>query len=94
MDCNELALVNDEDDGMQWQGLQSLYSLCFWGTPNLVPLLDGLQHVNTLQKLKIHNCTDLMAILEWIGNLTSLHHLEVYKCFNLTSLLLGNLDPS
>ncbi|KAM3685774.1 hypothetical protein ACB098_11G146500 [Castanea mollissima] len=85
-DCNELALVNDEDDGMQWQGLRSLHSLCFWGTPKLASLPDGLQHVNTLQKLEILDCTDLMAIPEWIGNLTSLHHLSISGCFNLTSL--------
>ena len=86
VDCNELALVNDEDDGMQWQGLRSLHSLCFWETPKLVSLPDGLQHVTTLQKLKILNCTNLMALPEWIGNLTSLHYLAISGCFNLTSL--------
>ncbi|XP_030949108.1 putative disease resistance protein RGA4 [Quercus lobata] len=86
VDCNELALVNDEDDGMQWQGLRSLHSLCFWGTPKLVSLPDGLQHVTTLQKLEILNCTNLMVLPEWIGNLASLHYLAISGCFNLTSL--------
>ena len=86
VNCNEIALVNDEDDGMQWQGLRSLHSLCFRRTPKLVSLPDGLQHVITLQKLRIHNCTGLMAIPEWIGNLTSLHHLSISGCSNLTSL--------
>ena len=86
VDCNELALVNDEDDGMQWQGLRSLHSLRFLRTPKLMSLPDGLQHVTTLQKLKILNCTNLTALPEWIGNLTSLHYLAISGCFNLTSL--------
>uniref|UniRef100_A0A7N2N6Z4 Disease resistance protein RGA3 n=1 Tax=Quercus lobata TaxID=97700 RepID=A0A7N2N6Z4_QUELO len=81
VDCNELALVNDEDDGMQWQGLRSLHSLRFWGTPKLVSLPNGLQHVTTLQKLEILNC-----------NLTSLRGLVIDKCRNLTSLPQGIRD--
>ena len=86
VNCNEIALVNDEDDGMQWQGLRSLHSLRFLRTPKLMSLPDGLQHVTTLQKLKILNCTNLMALPEWIGNLASLHYLAISRCFNLTSL--------
>uniref|UniRef100_A0A7N2RF65 Uncharacterized protein n=1 Tax=Quercus lobata TaxID=97700 RepID=A0A7N2RF65_QUELO len=86
VNCNEIGLVNDEDDGMQWQGLRSLHSLRFLRTPKLMSLPDGLQHVITLQKLKIHICTGLMAIPEWIGNLTSLHHLSISGCSNLTPM--------
>uniref|UniRef100_A0A2N9HER9 Disease resistance protein RGA3 n=1 Tax=Fagus sylvatica TaxID=28930 RepID=A0A2N9HER9_FAGSY len=70
--CKELALLNDEDDGMQWQGLRSLRTLSFEGIPKMSSLPDGLQHVTTLQDLNIWDCSNLVAIPEWIGNLTSL----------------------
>uniref|UniRef100_A0A2N9FMK0 Disease resistance protein RGA3 n=1 Tax=Fagus sylvatica TaxID=28930 RepID=A0A2N9FMK0_FAGSY len=90
--CKELALLNDEDDGMQWQGLRSLRTLSFEGIPKMSSLPDGLQHVTTLQDLNIWDCSNLVAIPEWIGNLTSLEILQIRECFNLTSLLQGIRD--
>ncbi|KAK7819158.1 disease resistance protein rga2 [Quercus suber] len=62
MYCNELALLNDENDGMQWQGLKSLRFLHLERIPNLVSLPNGLQHVTTLKYLQIINCPNLMAL--------------------------------
>ncbi|KAK7855389.1 hypothetical protein CFP56_028260 [Quercus suber] len=86
LDCNELVLLNDEDDGMQWQGLRSLSSLYFTGLPKLLSLPNGLQHITTLQKLQIRDCPNLAALPEWIGNLKSLQELNISKWPNLTSL--------
>ena len=94
MYCNELALLNDEDDGMQWQGLRSIRFLHLERIPNLVSLPNGLQHVTTLKYLQIINCPNLMALPGWIGHLTSLQSLEIDKCLELTSLPRGIRDLS
>ena len=82
-DCNEFSVLNEEDDGMQWQALSSLYSLDFEGIPKLRFMPVGLQHVTTLQQLRIWECSSLMVLPEWI---TSLQKLEIGKCPNLTSI--------
>jgi Leucine-rich repeat (LRR) protein len=87
-DCPGLELANDED-GMQWQGLKSLFSLCFSKLSKMVSLPLGLQHVTTLQKLKISDCYNLTAIPEWIQNCTSLQEFEIFGCSSLTSLPEG-----
>ncbi|KAL4600404.1 hypothetical protein ACB092_11G197300, partial [Castanea dentata] len=94
MYCNELALLNDEDDGMQWQGLRSLRFLHLERIPNLVSLPNGLQQVTTPKYLQIINCPNLMALPGWIGHLTSLQSLEIDKCPELTSLPRGIRDLS
>jgi Leucine-rich repeat (LRR) protein len=86
--CTELELANDED-GMQWQGLKSLFSLSLSNLPKMVSLPLGLQHVTTLQELKISFCYNLMAISEWIQNCTSLQVFEILNCSSLTSLPEG-----
>nr|POE86711.1 hypothetical protein CFP56_76648 [Quercus suber] len=58
---NELALLNNEDDGLQWHGLKSLRSLCLMGITKLVSLPDGLQHFMTLQQLIISERPSLIA---------------------------------
>jgi hypothetical protein len=87
-DCPKLELANDED-GMQWQGLKSLFSLSFSNLPKLVSLPLGLQHVTTLQKLVISNCYNLTAITEWIQNCTSLQELKIFDRSSWTSLPEG-----
>ncbi|XP_059461414.1 putative disease resistance protein RGA3 [Corylus avellana] len=86
--CLELELANDKD-GMQWQGLTSLLSLCFSGLPKLVSLPSRLQHATTLQNLRITNCESLKAIPEWIHNFKSLQDFEIDGCSSLTSLPEG-----
>ncbi|KAL4599186.1 hypothetical protein ACB092_11G109300 [Castanea dentata] len=83
---NELALLNNEDDGLQWHGLKSLRSLRLMGITKLVSLPDGLQHFTTLQQLIISDCPSLMPLPEWIGNLKLLQSLFIRNCPNLTSL--------
>lgn len=83
---NELALLNNEDDGLQWHGLKSLRSLRLMGITKLVSLPDGLQYFTTLQQLIISDCPNLMALPQWIRNLTSLQSLFIRNCPNLTSL--------
>ncbi|XP_050280717.1 putative disease resistance protein RGA1 isoform X2 [Quercus robur] len=83
---NELALLNNEDDAMQWHGLKSLRSQRLMGITKLVSLPNGLQHFMTPQQLIISECPSLMALPEWIGNLTSLQSLFIRNWSNLTSL--------
>jgi Leucine-rich repeat (LRR) protein len=88
VNCPELELANDED-GMQWHGLKSLFSLSFSNLPKLVSLPLGLQHVTTLQNLEISSCYSLTAIPEWIQYCTSLQVFKICHCFSLTSLPEG-----
>ncbi|KAG6632385.1 putative disease resistance protein RGA1 isoform X1 [Carya illinoinensis] len=83
-DCPVLDLGNDEH-GMQWKGLKSLISLEFTRMPKLVSLPLGLQHVTTLRKLQISDCSSLVVIPEWICNWASLEEFTIYKCSGLTS---------
>ncbi|KAG2674816.1 hypothetical protein I3760_13G155300 [Carya illinoinensis] len=83
--CPLLDLGNDEH-GMQWKGLESLISLEFTGMPKLVSLPSGLQHVTTLRKFLISNCSSLVVIPEWIYKWASLEEFTIYKCSGLTSL--------
>ncbi|XP_042954992.1 putative disease resistance protein RGA3 [Carya illinoinensis] len=84
-DCPMLDLGNDEH-GMQWKGLKSLISLGFTGMPKLVSLPLGLQHVTSLRRLQISDCSSLLAIPEWICNWASLEEFTISKCSGLTSL--------
>jgi hypothetical protein len=88
MNCPELEFANDED-GMQWQHLKSLFSLHLSGLPKLVSLPSGLQHVTTLQKLQIWNCESFTVVPNWIHNFKSLQVFEISQCSNLTSLPEG-----
>ena len=75
----EFGLTNDEDE-MEWHGLQSLRHLMFNHLPNLATLPMGIQHLTSLQTLEIYYCQSLMAIPEWICNLTSLQTLKILSC--------------
>uniref|UniRef100_A0A7N2L8M6 Uncharacterized protein n=1 Tax=Quercus lobata TaxID=97700 RepID=A0A7N2L8M6_QUELO len=75
----EFDLTNDEDE-MEWHGLQSLRHLMFNHLPNLATLPMGIQHLTSLQTLEIYYCQSLMAIPEWICNLTSLQTLKILSC--------------
>ncbi|KAJ7969104.1 NBS-LRR resistance protein [Quillaja saponaria] len=83
-DCNELYLSTAGD--MEWEGLRCLRSLTIEGTPKLRCLPYGLQHVTTLQHLRLYNCASLTALPEWIGSLTLLKRLVISKCYELASL--------
>ncbi|XP_035541056.1 putative disease resistance protein RGA4 [Juglans regia] len=84
-DCPMLDLGNDEHV-MQWKGLKSLISLNFQSIPKLVSLPLGLQHVTTLQELRISDCSSLMTMPEWICNWASLERFTISRCSGLTSL--------
>ncbi|XP_059655994.1 disease resistance protein RGA2-like [Cornus florida] len=58
--CCGLDLL-DDDDGMQFQGLESLTYLHIEALPKLVSLPVGLQHVTTLQKLYIFPCLKVLS---------------------------------
>jgi hypothetical protein len=68
--------------------LKSVLIMVFF-LPKLVSLPLGLQHVTTLQKLRISSCKNLTAIPEWIRNCTSLQVLQIDGCSSLTSLPKG-----
>ncbi|RDX65334.1 Disease resistance protein RGA2, partial [Mucuna pruriens] len=59
--CMELDLSNDEDDcyGMQWKELTNLRTLKFRNIPKMESLPEGLQHISTLESLKIRNCSNI-----------------------------------
>ncbi|KAL4638668.1 hypothetical protein ACB092_03G162800, partial [Castanea dentata] len=77
--CEEFDLANNEDE-MEWHGLQSLRHLMFNHLPNLATLPVGIQYLTSLQTLEIYHCRSLMTIPEWICNLTSLQTLKILSC--------------
>ncbi|XP_075645903.1 putative disease resistance protein RGA4 [Castanea sativa] len=66
--------------------LNRLTSLFFFDLPKLNSLPVGLQHVTTLESLRIQNCKNLKTLPRWIGNLISLKWFKIYTCLNLKSL--------
>ena len=80
--CMRLNLSDKEDDdgGLQFQGLRSLRKLFIGGIPKLVSLPKGLQHVTTLETLAIINCDDFTTLPDWISYLTSLSKLDILNC--------------
>ncbi|KAJ9685663.1 hypothetical protein PVL29_017626 [Vitis rotundifolia] len=80
--CMQLNLSDKEDDdgGLQFQGLRSLRKLFITGIPKLVSLPMGLQHVTTLESLTIEYCYDFTTLPDWISSLTSLSVLEIRWC--------------
>ena len=80
--CMQLNLSDKEDDdgGLQFQGLRSLRQLFIGRIPKLASLPKRLQHVTTLETLSIIDCSDFTTLPDWIGSLTSLSKLEVIDC--------------
>ena len=66
---SEVVDSSNDCDEMEWQGLRTLLSLCFYDVPKLVSLPIGLQYVSSLQNLSISSCRNLIAIPEWIYKL-------------------------
>ena len=62
---------------MEWRHLNCLNSLSFENLQKLEYLLVGLQHVTSLQQLRILGCPNLMSLPEWISNLSSLAKLVI-----------------
>lgn len=83
-DCRGLDLSCQVDEhGTQWQFLTNLRALTIRACKDLVALPEGIQHVTTLQFLKISNWLRLRHFPEWIGNLSLLEELEVSYCKRL-----------
>ncbi|KAJ9685657.1 hypothetical protein PVL29_017621 [Vitis rotundifolia] len=82
INCRQLNLSDKEDDdgGLQFQGLRSLRQLFIQDIPKLVSLPTGLQHVTTLETLSIFLCSDFTALPDWISSLASLSKLEISMC--------------
>ncbi|KAI3966091.1 hypothetical protein MKW92_044669 [Papaver armeniacum] len=49
-------------------------------------LSDAIQHITSLQTLRIYDFHSLVALPEWLGNLSSLKKLEIRNCGNLEYL--------
>lgn len=77
-----IQMSNADTD--MWQYLRSLHSLTFDHLSNVETLLEGLQHVTSLQELHIWRCDSLNKITSWISGLTSLRKLSIRLCPNLT----------
>ncbi|KMS94854.1 hypothetical protein BVRB_014700, partial [Beta vulgaris subsp. vulgaris] len=54
--------------------------------PKLVNLPEGLQHVTTLQSLRVKSCGNFKALPQWLYSLSSLQSLELLRCSELKSL--------
>ena len=69
--CEEFDPCNDEDGcySMKWKELANLKVLEFYGIPKMKYLPAGLQHITTLQTLRIINCVNLTSIPEWVKSL-------------------------
>ncbi|XP_057976204.1 disease resistance protein RGA2-like [Malania oleifera] len=85
--CIEMELLDDDDDGKQWENLnKSLREVRIEGIPKMVRLPRWLQHCTSLQALWIEKCRGLRNLPEWMGNLTSLQKLRLWECPQLESL--------
>ncbi|AES87142.1 putative P-loop containing nucleoside triphosphate hydrolase, leucine-rich repeat domain, L [Medicago truncatula] len=80
--CKEFDPCNDEDGcySMKWKELTNLEMLEFYEIPKMKYLPEGLQHITTLQILRIVNCKNLTSIPEWA---TSLQVLDIKDYPNL-----------
>ncbi|PNX81256.1 NBS resistance protein [Trifolium pratense] len=83
--CPEFDPCNDEDGcySMEWKELTNLKVLAFGEIPKMKYLPEGLQHITTLQTLRIIYCYNLTSIPEWA---TSLQVLDIQYCPNVTPL--------
>ncbi|KAL0006769.1 hypothetical protein SO802_008271 [Lithocarpus litseifolius] len=82
-DCELFDSISDMgDDGIEWQHLKCLSSLCYESVPNLKSIPSGLQQVTALRKLEISSCPNLTIFPEP----TSVVYLDISDCPNLTSI--------
>jgi hypothetical protein len=84
--CEEFDPCNDEEDGcysMKWKELTNLKVLTFERIPKMKYLPEGLQHITTLQTLRITYCVNLTSLPEWV---TSLQVLDIKGCPKVMSL--------
>ncbi|WJX49273.1 hypothetical protein P8452_35730 [Trifolium repens] len=77
--CDEFDPCKDEDGcySMKWKELTNLKVLTFRKIPKMKYLPEGLQHITTLQTLKIRECVNLTSLPEWV---TSLQVLDIKDC--------------
>ncbi|KNA23268.1 hypothetical protein SOVF_026490 isoform A, partial [Spinacia oleracea] len=83
-ECFDLDL--EEDEGMPWKYLSSLFSLTLINLPKLVNLPKGIQYLTSLRSLQIERCHNLKNLPECFCFLTSLQSVHVEDCYNLKSL--------
>ncbi|KAF8036769.1 hypothetical protein BT93_C2471 [Corymbia citriodora subsp. variegata] len=69
----------------EWRFLTNLRVINISSCSDLVALPEGIQHVTTLQSLKIHDC-NLESLPEWIGNFSFLKRLTLSNCPSLKHL--------
>ena len=80
------SLVQHRTNELLWKEFQSLRFLHLYNRPKLEYLPNGIQHVTTLQTIRIEWCLNLKTLPEWMGSLTSLSELSIILCPMLTSL--------
>jgi cupin superfamily acireductone dioxygenase involved in methionine salvage len=68
---------------MKWKQLTNLKVLTFIKIPKMKYLPEGLQHITTLQTLRIIDCVNLTSLPEWV---TSLQVLDIKDCPKVMSL--------
>ncbi|GAU28060.1 hypothetical protein TSUD_265180 [Trifolium subterraneum] len=80
--CEEFDPCNDEDGcySMKWKELTNLKVLTFERIPKMKYLPEGLQHITTLQTLRIVKCDNLTSIPEWVSSLQVLDIKDCPKC--------------
>eukprot|EP00257_Ricinus_communis_P009295 XP_002527841.3 putative disease resistance protein RGA1 [Ricinus communis] len=87
----ETLSIDENDDGMQWQGLKSLHSFTVKCIENLESLPNGLLYVTALRSLNIHNCPNIKSLPEWTANLTSIQYLSISFCPQLAERCKTNV---
>jgi hypothetical protein len=70
-------LYEDGCYSMKWKQLTNLKVLTLKRIPKMKYLPEGLQHITTLQTLRIAYCDNLTSIPEWA---TSLQVLDIKDC--------------
>ncbi|AES87186.1 putative P-loop containing nucleoside triphosphate hydrolase, leucine-rich repeat domain, L [Medicago truncatula] len=91
--CKEFDPCNDEDGcySMKWKELSNLKMLTFKDIPKMKYLPEGLQHITTLQTLRIWSCENLTSIPEWVKSL-QVFDIEGGKSIRLLSCPFFNDD--
>ncbi|XP_056695932.1 uncharacterized protein [Spinacia oleracea] len=82
----EFSACDENLEGMPWKFLHSLLFLTISCHPELVNLPKGLQHLTSLQSLRMFFCHNLETLGECLNSLTSLQVLQIERCFKLKSL--------
>ncbi|CAO2838975.1 unnamed protein product [Amaranthus hypochondriacus] len=82
----------NEDDEEPWKSFHSLRTLKFIKVIEMKSLPKGMQHLTSLQFLKLSLCENLEGLPQWMSYLSSLQSLKIYDCPGIKSSEAMNPD--